>query len=99
VSTPRGPGARPRGPRRVWAPRPGWTGATEDRALPREVEAIVRALAEAGPLDPRALRERTQARLWGPGRFRAALAEAQRQGRVLRVARRTYAAAEAPRGE
>jgi hypothetical protein len=97
VSRPHRPG-RPPAQRRVWSPRPGWTGSSEDRALPREVEAIVRVLIEQGPLDPKALRERTEARFWGPGRFKAALAEGQRRGRVMRVDRRTYAAAEAPQG-
>jgi hypothetical protein len=97
VSAPHRPGRRP-SERRIWSPRPGWTGSTEDRALPRELDAIVGVLTQHGPLDAKALRERTEARFWGPGRFKAALAEGQRQGRVMRVDRRTYAAAEAPQG-
>jgi hypothetical protein len=50
----------------------------------RKVEAIVSALRRRGPLGPRELSRQVQARLWGPGRFRTALARAQREGLVRR---------------
>jgi hypothetical protein len=56
------------------------------------VEAIVSALRRHGPLGPRELSRQVQARLWGPGRFGAALARAQREGLVRRSGRRTYVA-------
>jgi hypothetical protein len=56
------------------------------------VEAIVSGLRRHGPLGPRELSRQVHARLWGPGRFRAALARAQREGRVRRSGRRTYVA-------
>jgi hypothetical protein len=64
----------------------------------REVEAIVRALREQGPLTPRALRAATESRFWGPGRFRAAVRQARREGRVVRSGRRGLAAAGQPPG-
>ncbi len=57
--------------------------------LDREVDAIAGALAE-GPLGRKDLARRAGARFWGPGRFRAALTEAQAVGKVRRLARNRY---------
>src|SRR5581483_3539859 len=62
--------------------------------LDNEIEIIVRALEEHGELGREELARRIGARYWGPGRFRAALREAVREGSVRRVSRSRYAAAE-----
>ena len=64
--------------------------------LDREVDAIVTALEQEGPLQWDALARRVGARRWGPGRFGSALAEAQSIGRARRISRNTYAAVELP---
>jgi MFS family permease len=58
-----------------------------------EVQAIMRALAEHGPIPRPELARLVGARYWGPGVFRRALAEAVGDGLVRRVGRDTYAAA------
>jgi hypothetical protein len=63
-----------------------------DRLRPSEVEAIVRALNDSGPLDDGALRQAVGARRWGSARFSAALKDAHEQGLVQRVDRRRWAA-------
>jgi hypothetical protein len=79
--------------RRVWSPRPlAFTGADPPALLEREVDAIVQALRREGPLSTRALRERVEGRLWGPGRFGAALRRALAAGRVRRAGRRVWSA-------
>jgi hypothetical protein len=55
---------------------------------------ISRALAERGPTERDQLYEIVGGRYWGPGRFRRALREAIDEGRVRRLSRNTYAAAE-----
>jgi hypothetical protein len=57
----------------------------------REVEIIERALGEQGAANRRELARRVGARYWGPGRFRAALREAVRQGRARRLRGGEYA--------
>jgi hypothetical protein len=64
--------------------------ATAAEDLDREIEAIVRALEEHGPIDDDELERLVGARYWGPGRFRAALREALEEGRVVRHARAVY---------
>jgi hypothetical protein len=64
----------------------------DDPLVEVEIEAIVRALRQQGPLETGALRAAVDGRHWGPGRFRAALARARRQGRVRRVNGRRWAA-------
>ena len=65
----------------------------EDRWVGREMDAIVMVLRRDGPLSTRELRRRAEARLWGPGRFRPALARAVAEGRVRSEGRGRWAAA------
>jgi hypothetical protein len=59
-----------------------------------EVAALVGALREAGPdgLERRALGTRVNCRQWGPGRYRRALAIAERRGDILRSGRSRFVA-------
>jgi MFS family permease len=63
-----------------------------DEDVDEEVATIVAALDAAGPegLDRRALGERVNCRLWGPGRFRHALAVAQQRGAIRPSSRGRY---------
>jgi len=80
-------------PRRsVWAPQMVTSVTGEDVDLEREVDAIVKLLEEKGPLGPTEIRRELETRFWGPGRLRAALAEARRRGLVRRAGRRRYEA-------
>jgi MFS family permease len=65
-----------------------------EKWLDNEIEIIVRALREHGELGREELARRIGARYWGPGRFRAALREAVREGSIRRVSRSRYALAE-----
>jgi hypothetical protein len=65
----------------------------EDTELDREVDAIAKLVKEKGPLQPSEIRQALATKLWGPGRLRAALAEARRRGLVRKTGRR-YEAAE-----
>jgi MFS family permease len=78
---------RATGTRRQWSPRPGWYGVYEERDGPGEVEAFERA-AGGDELSHRELSRRAGTRYWGPGRTRAALRDAQREGRIVRRGRR-----------
>ena len=91
---------------RRWRPGPGtgsyspfllYPAAQREEWLDREVEAIAGAVQEEGPLSRDELARRVGARYWGPGRFRAALAEAVAESRIRRAGRNLYAAAERPR--
>lgn len=64
-----------------------------EEALDREIEALGRALAEHGEVPRSELARLVGARYWGPGRFAAALREAEREGSVRRLSRSTYAPA------
>jgi hypothetical protein len=64
-----------------WAP-------TVEQDRDREINTLARALTEHGPTGRDQL---VGARYWGPGRFRAALREAEHEGRVRRLSRDTYA--------
>jgi len=67
--------------RRIFSPAPLALTFTPSPAVDRrEVEAIVSALRRQGPLGPRELSRQMQAPLWGPGRFRAALARGASRG-------------------
>jgi MFS family permease len=63
-----------------------------DEDVDEEVGTIVAALDAAGPdgLDRRMLGERVHCRLWGPGRFRHALAVAQQRGEIRPSSRGRY---------
>jgi hypothetical protein len=67
-----------------------------DEDVDEEVAALVTALNEAGSegLDRRALGERVNCRLWGPGRFRHALSVAQQRGAIRTASRARYVARE-----
>jgi len=69
------------------------TSPWEDTDLDREIEAIVKLLKEQGALRPPQIRDQLETKFWGPGRLRAALAEARRRGLVRRTGR-AYEAAE-----
>jgi hypothetical protein len=61
-------------------------------AIAAVVELLVGVDAEGESLDVAELKRRVEARFWGPGRFRSALAHAQREGRGRRVGRRRWEA-------
>jgi hypothetical protein len=67
--------------------------ALADEELDREVEAVAAALGEHGSVDRERLADLVRAEEWGPRRFGAALREAQREGRAVRLSRSTYAPA------
>jgi hypothetical protein len=78
--------------RSVWAPQMVTSSPRDDLDLDREIDAIVQLLREKGPLGPTEIRRELENKLWGPGRLRAALAEARRRGLVRRIGRRRYEA-------
>jgi hypothetical protein len=67
-----------------------------DEDVDEEVAALVDALREAGPegLERSALGERVNCRLWGPGRYRHALAAAMARGEIRRSGRGRFVAEE-----
>jgi MFS family permease len=79
-----------------YAPMMAGTGSTHDAAasLEPQIEAIERTLDGTGPTDRRLLAQLVGARYWGPGRFRMALQEALREGRVRRISRNVIAPVE-----
>jgi MFS family permease len=62
--------------------------ARED--LDHEVDMIARALREQGPLEADELKRLVGGRYWGPGRFRAALRSAVKEGRAIHQSRTIY---------
>jgi MFS family permease len=81
----------------MYAPMMAGTWSAPDPAadgLEPQIEAIERTLAESGPTERRRLAQLVGARYWGPGRFRLALQEALREGRVRRVSRNVVAPVE-----
>ncbi|MDX6631566.1 MAG: hypothetical protein QOH00_3812 [Gaiellales bacterium] len=64
--------------------------APYERELQREVDLIVRALADGG-LERRNLAQAVGARFWGPGRLSIALHEAVARGLVTQTSRRMFA--------
>ena len=60
-----------------------------DEDIDEEVEALVTALRDGGELNRDELGRRVNCRLWGPGRYRRALAVAMQRGQI-----RGHAAAE-----
>jgi MFS family permease len=69
-----------------------WTDAS-DQQLDREIGAIGEALRRRGPLERSELALALRGGSWGPGRFRAALGEAVRDGVVTAGRGQTYGAA------
>jgi hypothetical protein len=78
--------------RSIWAPTMMSSSPWDDTDLDREVEAIVDLLKEKGSLPPSQIRQQLETKFWGPGRLRAALAEARSRG-LVRKTGRTYEAA------
>jgi uncharacterized protein YcaQ len=70
------------------------TSRDPDREIEREIEEIIGVLREHGPLRRSQLRDALHARHWGPGRFTRALLTASRRGRVRRVRRGVFEAAD-----
>jgi hypothetical protein len=66
------------------------TREVSDATLDREIERIGRAADEGGPISREELERLVGGRRWGPGRFRQALDEAVREGRIRRVSRTHY---------
>jgi hypothetical protein len=71
-----------------------WSAPDIGAGLEPQIEAIERALADSGPTERHRLAQLVGARYWGPGRFRLALQEAVREGRVRRVSRNLVAPVE-----
>jgi hypothetical protein len=78
--------------RSIWAPTMVTSSPWDDTDLDGEVEAIAKLLKESGPLRPPQIRDRLETKFWGPGRLRAALAEARSRGLVRRTGRAYEAA-------
>ncbi|WP_273845270.1 hypothetical protein [Rubrobacter calidifluminis] len=70
-----------------WSPHPQISHGATDEDVSREVEQIARAVADVGITDQKTLAELVGARYWGPGRFKRAVNEALKQGRIRRVRR------------
>jgi len=66
--------------------------AASDLELDAEIEALVRALQDNGRMGRHELRVLVAGQGWGPGRFRTALRQADREGRVSRGPSETYGA-------
>ena len=66
------------------------------RVPDKEIDALVAALREVGHdgLDRKTLGERVNCRLWGPGRYRRALATAMARGVIRQTGRDRYVAEE-----
>ena len=71
----------------LYAPRMAGTGPVSDdpQVLERQIAVIERTVEHQGPVNRRRLARLVNARYWGPGRFRLALQEALREGRVRRL--------------
>ena len=63
-----------------------------DEDIDEEVEAIVTALRDGGELNRDELGRRVNCRLWGPGRYRRALAAAMQRGEIRGTRRRNFVA-------
>jgi MFS family permease len=70
--------------------------AASERELDHEIELVERLVQEEGRLRRAELEMRLHARGWGPGRFRHALHEAVREGRVAEGPDHTYVPAGTP---
>ena len=78
------PETQPRGPRTSWAPATVSSPLGPNKDIDREMDAIVGALRERGPMTKREIREAVHSRFWGPGRLADALWLACRRGLVTR---------------
>ncbi len=66
--------------------------AASDMELDAEIEALVRVLQDNGRMGRHELQVLVAGQAWGPGRFRTALRQAAREGRVSRGPSETYGA-------
>jgi MFS family permease len=89
---------RPGPGRSFYSPGMLWTSdaigrdeAIAEADLDHEVDVLIVALDERGPVEADELAALVGADAWGPGRFRAALDEAVAEGGVSHPSRRTYA--------
>jgi MFS family permease len=71
-----------------------WAAAS-DEALDREIETIDRAVDRHGPMRRDVLESYVGGRQWGPGRFAAALRQATKEDRVVRLPHDIYGNREA----
>jgi MFS family permease len=77
----------------MWAPSQHVSiRSPEDTDIDREVETLVRVLAEHGPQTRRDLSHLGRCKSWGPGRFSRALRTAAARGRIRRDGRDRYSA-------
>jgi MFS family permease len=96
--------ARRRAGARRWRPGPGSTSfspffghpaTVREEWLDREIDLVAGVLEKAGgPLSREEIAKRVGARRWGPGRFRAAIAEAIAEGRIRRQGWSRYVSAD-----
>ncbi|MGW0148023.1 MFS transporter [Streptomyces sp. NPDC003333] len=70
------------------------TSAMAERRLDEEVEQITHALRESGPTSRDQLEQAVDGRSWGPGRFRRALRESERESRAKSLGGGGYAPAD-----
>ena len=75
-----------------WTPLPRQSAPSSDRSVLRQSEAVVELLEREGPLSYRELAQRTEHRLWGPGRLWAALRIGVASGRIARDRSNRYVA-------
>ena len=71
-----------------------YSSRVPDEDIDDEVAALAAAAHDAGPegIDRRTLGDRVDCRLWGPGRYRRALATALERGAIRKTGRGRYAA-------
>jgi MFS family permease len=81
-----------RGGTQGWSPYASYSTTTAEE-LSDEIDAIVDVLNEHGTLPRDVVRQRVNARTWGPGCFQKAVSEAMKSGQVTRVGRRSLAPA------
>jgi MFS family permease len=86
---------REREPRRPYSYSPVMQSSSRvpDADIDEEVAALAAALREAGELSRDELGRRVECRLWGPGRYRRALAAAMQRGEIRAAGRGRFAAA------
>ena len=81
-----------RGGSQGWSPYASYSTTTAEE-LSDEIDAIVKVVNEHGTLPREVVRQRVNARTWGPGCFQKAVSEAMKTGQVTRVGRRSLAPA------
>ncbi len=79
--------------RGAWSPMPRRSYDTADHTLERQADQVVDLLERLGPMSYRELAQRTEHRLWGPGRLWAVLRVEVAAGRIRRDRANRYVAA------